>query len=200
MNPDGERSTHRHKAKGGSCLPASLALAVTLTLLVMAAWGCGERDVPPLREEDANGAFAELVPGLSADQSRAVADYGYPDHFFISMDPETRDRVERWIYYARGKALDFDNGRLFGEEPVEDKSAEYPPTSLRPQDFGPLLTAEEATAMLGEPLFTHEVEESLLPENVFVVYEKAVLLYREGRLIGVDTQVHPPDIPGASGT
>ena len=177
-------------------MPAALLLAAALLALALSAWGCGEREVPLLPEEEKNADYAP-VAGLSADQSRAVADYGYPDHFFISMDPETRDRVERWIYYGRGKALDFDNGRLFGEEPVEDKSAEYPPTSLRPQDFGPLLTVEEASAMLGEPLFTHEVEESLLPENVFVVYEKAVLLYREGRLIGVDTQVHPPDIPGA---
>ena len=176
---------------------ATLILSTTLLALALPAGGCGESDVPPLREEEESGP-GELIAGLSADQSRAVAEYGYPDHFFISIDPYSQDRVERWIFYARGKALDFDNGRLFGEEAVEDKSAEYPPTSLRPQEFGPLLTIEEATAILGEPLFTHEVEESLLPENVFIVYEKAVLLYRNGQLIGVDTQVHPPNIPGAS--
>ena len=192
-----KRSHRRRKGHGVARALATLILSTTLLALALPAGGCGESDVPPLREEEESGP-GELIAGLSADQSRAVAEYGYPDHFFISIDPYSQDRVERWIFYARGKALDFDNGRLFGEEAVEDKSAEYPPTSLRPQEFGPLLTIEEATAILGEPLFTHEVEESLLPENVFIVYEKAVLLYRNGQLIGVDTQVHPPNIPGAS--
>ncbi len=197
----GKHAGRRRRKHGGSPVLAALALATlllaaVLLALALATCGCGERQVPPLREEGESAAY-EPVAGLSADQSRAVAEYGYPDHFFISIDPYSQDRVERWIYYARGKALDFDNGRLFGEEPVEDESAEYPPTSLRPQDFSLLLTPEEAAALLGEPLFTHEVEESLLPENVFIVYEKAVLLYRQGQLIGVDTQVHPPDLPGA---
>lgn len=192
----GKRAGNRHLEHGGLRVKAVLvlcALAAALLALVLLACGCGGREVPLLPEEEDTTGY-EPVAGLSADQSRAVAEYGYPDHFFISIDPITSDRVERWTYYKHGKALDFDNGRLFGEEPVEDKSAEYPPTDLRPQDFGPLLTAEEANAMLGEPLFTHEVQESLMPENVFVVYEKAVLLFRKGRLIGVDTQVHPPNL------
>ncbi len=129
------------------------------------------------------------------DQNRMVAEHGYPDHFFISIDPLTEDRVERWIYFGLGKAFDFDNGRLLGEEAVEDRSAEYPPTDLRPQDFNPHLTQAEASALLGEPLFTHESRGSLLSDNTMVVYQKAVLLYREGQLIGVNTQVHPPDLP-----
>lgn len=177
--------------------PSPLIL-VTLTILSLALLplcGCGkEVTVTPSTQ------VPEVSPveGLSPDQSRVIAEYGYPDHFFISIDPVTEARVERWTYFSRGKALDFDNGRLFGEEPVEDRSAEYPPTTLRPQDFTPHLTPEEATALLGEPLFTHEVRDSLFPENTIVVYEKAVLLYRDERLIGMDTQVHPPSIPNLS--
>ncbi len=171
-----------------------VSLAVFLLLAVTACSGCkgSEETLPSPREESASEIAP--IPGLSPDQSRVVSQYGYPDHFFISIDPHTRVRVEKWIYYSLGKSLDFDEGRLFGEEAVEDKSAEYPPTTLRPQDFDSLLTPEEASSLLGDPLFVHEVEESLLPENTFIVYEKAVLLYRNGQLIGVDTQVHPPEV------
>ncbi|WP_287152559.1 hypothetical protein [Candidatus Solincola tengchongensis] len=103
--------------------------------------------------------------------------------------------MERWTYFSLGKALDFDNGRLFGEETVEDRSSEYPPTTLKPQDFSLHLTPEEASALLGPPIFTHEARDGLLPENTIVVYEKAVLLFRDGRLIGMDTQVRPPSLP-----
>lgn len=164
---------------------------ITLAFALLLFPGCQEERVEiPVTVNREN----PTVEGLSQDQSRVVSEYGYPDHFFISIDPLTEARVERWIYFSRGKALDFDNGRLFGEEPVEDRSSEYPPTTLRPQDFKPYLTPEEATALLGEPLFTHEVKNGLLSENSMVVYEKAVLLYRQGRLIGMDTQVHPPSI------
>jgi len=168
-------------------------LAVLLVLALFLFRGCGEGNQPLTVE--AKPEKASPISGLSEDQSRVVEEFGYPDHFFISIDPYSRDRVERWTYFSCGKALDFDNGRLWGEEPVEDKSAEYPPTSLRPQDFDSLLTPEGADQLLGEPLFTHEAKDGLMPENTVIVYEKAVLLFREGRLIGVDTQVHPPQLP-----
>ena len=173
-----------------------LLLVPALVLTVFASHliaGCKKESAVLTRTE--SQGQEPCVEGLSLDQSRVVAEYGYPDHFFISIDPATEVRVERWIYYTRGKALDFDNGRLFGEEPVEDKSAQYPPTDLKPQDFNPYLTPEEASVLLGKPLFTHEARESLLAENTIVVYERAVLLYRKGRLIGIDTQVHPPSLP-----
>jgi hypothetical protein len=171
-----------------------LALAFIATLLLpVTLCGCGEEEPPPL-PDGGEELSVELIPGLSADQSRTVEDYGYPDHFFISIDPESSDRVERWMYFSRGKALDFDNGRLFGEEEIEDESAEYPPTDLRPQDFDTLMTQGEATQLLGEPLYAQEVQDSLLPENTILVYDKAVLLYRAEKLIGVDTQVSPPEL------
>ncbi|MBN2028601.1 MAG: hypothetical protein JW854_17755 [Actinobacteria bacterium] len=167
---------------------ALVALAFTLSIS-----GCGEAESPPppveVEEPD-----VEYIEGLSADQSRTVAELGYPDHFFISIDPASSDRVERWLYFSEEKAIDFDNGRLFGEEPIADESAEYPPTDLRPQDFDTLLSPGEASQLLGEPLYTQEVVDSLMPENTIVVYGKAILLYREGQLIGVDTQVSPPQL------
>ena len=169
------------------------ALAAAALLLPAALGGCGEQDLPPLSDGGDEEAV-ELIAGLSADQSRTVDDHGYPDHFFISIDPDSTDRVERWLYFSQGKAVDFDNGRLFGEEAIADESAEYPPTDLRPQDFDTLLTPEEAVSILGEPLYTQVIEDSLMPENTIVVYDKAILLYREGKLIGVDTKVSPPEL------
>ena len=175
-------------------------LAVAAVLLACAVMspllpaGCGDRGATTETVAVENPPPGD-IPGLSADQSRAVAEYGYPDHFFISIDPYGSARVERWTYFRLGKALDFDNGRLFGEEPVEDQSDKYPPTDLHPQDFGTLATPAEATAMLGDPLFTHEAGDSLMPENTIMVYEKAVLLFRDDKLIGVDTQVKPPALP-----
>lgn len=159
-------------------------------LLMAALSGCGGQEPPPL--PDTEDGSTVLVPGLSADQSRTVERFGYPDHFFISIDPESSDRVERWIYFARGEVLDFDNGRLFGEEPVTDESKQYPATDLRPQDFDTLMAPGEASLLLGDPLYTHEVQDSLMPENTIIVYAKAILLFRTDKLIGVDTQVAPP--------
>ncbi len=169
------------------------ALAGMLMLSVFHA-GCGGSDLPAQVVEKVPPPPGP-IPGLSSDQSKAVEEYGYPDHFFISIDPYGSDRVERWTYFGLGKALDFDNGRLFGEEEVEDQSERYPPTDLHPQDFGSLDTPAEATAMLGEPLFTHETKDSLMPENTIMVFVKAVLLFRDNKLIGVDTQVKPPTLP-----
>jgi hypothetical protein len=178
------------RSVSGIIVAAALAAAL---LLPAALAGCEEQDLPPSSAGDEEETV-ELIAGLSADQSRTVEELGYPDHFFISMDPESTDRVERWTYFSQGKVVDFDNGRFFGEEACEDESAKYPPTDLRPQDFDALLTPEEATRMLGEPLYTQGIEDSLMPENTIIVYEKAILLYRDGKLIGVDTKVSPPEL------
>ncbi|MBC7230363.1 MAG: hypothetical protein H5T74_08240 [Actinobacteria bacterium] len=173
--------------------PILLLIAAVLFLSVLPA-GCGETGTPVQIVEPETPIPGE-IPGLSADQSRTVAEYGYPDHFFISIDPYSSDRVERWTYFRLGRVLDFDNGRLWGEEPVDDQSEHYPPTDLHPQDFRTTLTPAEATAALGEPLFTHEAGDGLMPENTIMVYEKAVLLFRGEKLMGVDTQVRPPALP-----
>jgi hypothetical protein len=57
------------------------------------------------------------------------------------------------------------------------------------------MTPAEAADILGEPLYTQETGDSLTQKNTIVVFDKAVLLYRDGQLIGVDTQVRPPNIP-----
>jgi hypothetical protein len=163
------------------------------SLLTAVLAGCGEENPPPPAAEEESTNFSS-IPGLSFDQSRTVEEHGSPDHFFISSDPDNSDRVERWIYFSLGRAIDFDNGRLFAEETVEDESSKYPPTDLRPQDFDASLTPGEALRMLGEPLYTREAQDSLMPENTIIVYEKAALLYHAENLIGVDTQVIPPEI------
>lgn len=168
-------------------------LAILLYLSAAPA-GCGGEAPSPLPRESENPSLMP-APGLSMNQDQVLEEYGYPDHFFISIDPYSGDRIETWIYYSLGKSLDFDNGELFGEEDIEDQSEEYPPTDLRPEDFEPHMTPGEAEELLGEPLYTYDVEESLMAENTFIVFKKAVLLYRGDQLIGVDTQVKPPVIP-----
>jgi hypothetical protein len=184
-------SDHKHLKRG---LTEILAVAVALTLLLSPLLsGCGEgepQDLPSGEEE----SVVNPISGLSVDQSGTVEDLGYPDHFFISIDPATSDRIERWTYFSDGKAIDFDNGRFFGEENIDDQSSDYPPTDLHPQDFDTLMTPGEAEQLLGQPIYTYEVQDSLMPENTIIVYEKAVLLYRNGQLLGVDTQVHPPQL------
>ena len=197
----GEYNRGMKKPRRGRVHPKRAFVSICVAALLPAALfllsplpGCGNGEPPPLPEEESAPGVIP-ISGLSPDQSRKVAELGYPDHFFISIDPLGTVRMERWIYFAPGKAFDFDAGRLLGEEAVEDQSADYPPTDLHPQDFSALMTPEEASRLLGEPLYTHEVRDSLMPENTIVVYPKAVLLFREGQLIGVDTQVKPPQIP-----
>jgi hypothetical protein len=182
--------SYRKGVKIAWLIPFALAmLLISATVLS----GCGDNAVPlSLDQEEAPSSY---IPGLTLDQSKAVEQYGYPDHFFLSIDPVLSDRIERWSYFSEGKALNFDNGRLFGEEPIEDESAKYPPCGLHPQDFTVSLTPVEASQILGKPLYTQDVKDSLMPENTVLVFAKAILLYKSGQLIGVDTQVIPPQLP-----
>ena len=170
-----------------------LALLLTGSMLTSSI-ACKEQEPPPTPRQEEETSFS-LISGLSADQSVTVAELGYPDHFFIIIDPSTSDRIERWTYFSQGRALDFDNGRLLGEEEIEDESEDYPPTDLRPQDFDALLTPMEAEQLLGPSKYTQEVTESLMPENTIIVFDDAVLIYRDEQFVSVDTQVKPPDIP-----
>ena len=113
---------------------SALVVLVILLFLSAALPGCSEEALPPLPKESEETDIL-LAPGLSLDQDQIIEEFGYPDHFFISIDPYSGDRIETWVYYSEGKALDFDNGQLFGEEDVEDQSEEYPPTDLKPEDF-----------------------------------------------------------------
>jgi hypothetical protein len=173
---------------------SALVVLFILLLLSAALPGCSE-EIPPSLPEESEATDLLLAPGLSLDQDQVIEEFGYPDHFFISIDPYSGDRIETWVYYSEGKALDFDNGQLFGQEDIEDQSEEYPPTDLKPEDFDSLMAPGEAEELLGEPIYTYDVEESLMAENTFIVFEKAVLLYRDDQLIGVDTQVSPPQLP-----
>jgi hypothetical protein len=186
------RLPHDGSRKAKLAPPAFLGIAFLIALGAILGGCGGDRASVPLEKPKATPSY---IPGLSLDQSRAVEQYGYPDHFFLSFDPGGSDRIERWTYFSQGKALDFVNGRLSGEDVVEDESSRYPPCGLHPQDFTATMTPEEAAVMLGEPLYSQEKKDSLMPENSVLVFEKAVLLYKSGQLIGVDTQVRPPRIP-----
>lgn len=179
--------------------PCLVLALLVLSLLVPGNLSCsdagGEAPRPPeeqvIPQEE---SLSEDIPGLSVEQARMVNRYGYPDHFFISLDPATGDRMERWTYFSLGKAYDFYNGRLDGEESVEDESRSYPPTSLRPQDFSTSTTAQELEATLGKPLLRHELKNSLQAPNLMLVYPHAVFLFRDGKLMGMDTKVNPPSL------
>lgn len=173
------------------------ALIVLVILLLLSALlpGCSE-EAPPLRAGEESGETDLLLaPGLSLDQDQIIEEFGYPEQFFISIDPYSGDRVEDWFYYSEGKVLKLKNGRLFGEEDIEDQSEEYPPTDLKPEDFDSLMTPAEAEELLGEPVVIYDAEGSLMAENTLIVFEKASLVYQGDQLIGVDTQVSPPQLP-----
>jgi hypothetical protein len=172
------------------------ALIVLVILLLLSALlpGCSE-EAPPLRAGEESGETVLLAPGLSLDQDQIIEEFGYPEQFFISIDPYSGDRVEDWFYYSEGKVLKLKNGRLFGEEDIEDQSEEYPPTDLKPEDFDSLMTPAEAEELLGEPVVIYDAEGSLMAENTLIVFEKASLVYQGDQLIGVDTQVSPPQLP-----
>ena len=173
---------------------STLILLSVLLFLSAALPGCSEEAPPPLPMESEEADFL-VPPGLSLDQDQVIEEFGYPDHFFISIDPLSGDRIEDWTYYSEGKKLSFENGRFFGEEDAEDQSEEYPPTDLKPEDFDSLMTPGEAEELLGEPVVIHDTEGSLMAENTLLVFEKATLIYQGDQLIGVDTQVSPPQLP-----
>lgn len=164
------------------------AMAVVLT-------GCAQKASPP----PANGGSDQasvLIPGLSPAQSKTVQELGYPDQFSISFDPYGSLRMETWIYFSENRSIDFTDGRLSSQQATEDQADKYPPTTLRPQDFNRLMTPEEAAEILGQPVVTQDVEDSLMGgKSTVVVFNNAILLYRNGQLISVDTQVKPPSLP-----
>ncbi len=182
-----------------------MVLLAIAALLLLGGPSCSEpernRSGPP--EEPAatpESPPSEEIPGLSVEQARMVSQHGYPDHFFLSLDPTTGDRMERWTYFSLRKTYDFYNGRLSGEESVEDESQSYPSTDLRPQDFTPSTTPQELEATLGKPLLRHELRSSLQAPNLMLVYPQAVFLFRDGRLMGMDTKVNPPSLLEGSGS
>jgi outer membrane murein-binding lipoprotein Lpp len=170
-----------------------LSLAAVLIFALLMA-GCGKKASAPESSSDKKQGTV-LIDGLSADQSQLVQQYGYPDQFEISFDPSTSKRMETWIYYSQTKSIDFSDGQTIGEGTAEDQSSKYPATSLHPQDFNQTTTPEEAAAILGQPVYTQDVEDSLMGgTNTLVVFNNAILQYRDGELLIMETQVKPPAI------
>ena len=170
-----------------------LAAAALLLAGLAAAAGCGgpDKSYTPLEVEE----FRPLVSQgstviLSSDQRKLINEYGYHSHFFITMDPLTGDRVETWTYFPASESYTFADGRKLRKEPAEDQSAEYPPTDLKPEDFGPSLSLGEAEAMLGKPYQSSSFESAEGDNVIILFYQGAILDYTDGRLTGVDTMIH----------
>lgn len=174
-------------------LAAAALLAALLAAGAAGAGGCGgqARTYAPLEAEefrplvDAGGTVA-----LSSDQRGIIDGRGYPSHFFISWDPVSGDRVESWTYFPQREEFTFLGGKRLRKEAVEDESAEYPPTSLRPEDFSSALSLEGAEALLGKPFHSSTVEGEKGDVVVILFYGQATLDYTNGRLTGVNTMVH----------
>jgi len=193
-----DRPPGNHPAGKGIHASLLFFLLFSSLLLLLGGPSCsGKREASYAPDEPATPSgtsLGEEIPGLSPEQARVVQENGYPDHFFISFDPTTGDRVERWTYFSLGKAYDFYNGRREGEEAVEDESRIYPPTPLKPQDFTSSTDPQSLESSLGQPLLRHELKGSLQAPDLMLVYPQAVFLFRDGRLIGVDTKVKPPSL------
>ncbi len=185
-----------NKSKRSRLIGAALVF-LTILIVAVALAGCGNQSSPPTSNAQSEPAVS-LVPGLSADQSRMVNQLGYPEQFFVSYDPSGSTRMETWSYPSKGKSSDFSDGRLLNQGTLEDQSTEYPPTTLHPQDFTQTMTVEEASRILGEPIYSQDVEDSLMSgKNTVVVFNSAILQFRSGELLSMDTQVKAPEIPAA---
>jgi hypothetical protein len=172
---------------------AALAVAALLAAGLAGAAGCGSRPrtYAPLEAEQ----FQPLVDTggtvlLSSDQRKLIDEHGYPSHFFITMDHLTGDRIETWTYFPLKEAYTFADGRKLRSEAVEDESAEYPPTTLKPEDFSSALSLDEAGAMLGKPYYSSAAQGEEGDSIIILFYDDATLDYANGRLSGVNTMVH----------
>jgi hypothetical protein len=174
-------------------LALSLVVFIVLALLGVAVSGCRnqEPEYKPTEEEYHPLTSLGNRVILSSDQTRVIDQFGYPSHFFISIDPLSSDRVETWTYFPERVAYTFSNGRLLRKEDAEDQSDEYPPTNLKPEDFGPTLSISDAGAMLGKLLYSKNVQDQTGEGTILMIYEKAILTYMDGRLVGVETMIHP---------
>ncbi len=172
---------------------AGLAVVVLLAVCLPALAGCGNEK--PTYSSQTQEEFRPLVDlgsqvVLSSDQDKIISQYGYPSHFFITLDTLTNDRVETWTYFPQKRSYTFHNGRQLRKETVEDQSAEYPPTTLKPEDFGSTLTLAEAGQMLGEPYQSSDFKDDKGDGVIILFYNEAILDYTNGKLSGVDTMVH----------
>ncbi len=170
-----------------------LVAAITLAACLTALAGCGEKE--PAYNSQPREEYRPLVDlgsqvVLSSDQDKLIAQYGYPSHFFITLDTLTSDRVETWTYFPHKQSYTFHNGRQMRKETVEDQSTEYPPTSLKPEDFGSTLSLTEAGEMLGEPYQSSDFKDDKGDGVIILFYEGAILDYTNGKFSGVDTMVH----------
>ncbi len=167
----------------------ALASAAFLGMIV----GCGESQKPySLPQEN----FEPLINQgskviLSSDQAKVIEELGYPDHFFISIDPKTADRVETWTYFTQRAEYTFRNGRKLRKQDAEDQSREYPRTSLKPEDFGPALTLTEANNLLGRLVNSKSFQAAPGEDTILLIYEKGIVTFTNGKFAGVDTMVHP---------
>jgi hypothetical protein len=184
----------RHAVRASRIKPGLVLIGVLIAFAALLA-GCGKTVPPPNDTSSENPPVSYLENGLSTDQNKIVEELGYPDQFSISFDPSSAKRMETWIYYAKAKSVDFSDGRLLGQGSAEDQSAKYPSTSLHPQDFKSTTTTEQAAQLLGQPVYTQDVEDTLMTgTNTVVVFNSAIMLYRNGQLLSIDTQVKPPQL------
>ncbi len=171
----------------------SVFLAVVLATSLITVVGCGENQQPYSMPQE---SFEPLINQgsrviLSSDQTKIIKEYGYPDHFFISIDPRTSDRIETWTYFSQRAEYTFKNGRKLRKQEAEDQAREYPRTNLKPEDFGPALTLTEAGNLLGRLVNSRSFQASPGEDAILLIYEKGIVTFTNGKFAGVDTMVHP---------
>jgi len=136
----------------------------------------------------------------SSEQQEALEERGLPDHFWISLEPRSGDRVEYWTWMTRGEELAFHNGRLIRRREVADQSGIYPPTSLRPQDFSTGTDLADLEAALGKPYFSTN-SELKGKQMLLLFFTGAVVTFTDGSFSSIDTKVHPFEgLPAAETT
>lgn len=173
--------------------PPLLAAVTVLACLAMLFVGCGSgeggpAEYRPIIFTPLTDTGKKMIP--SSEQQEALDQRGLPDHFWISLEPRSKDRVEYWTWMGRGEELVFHNGRLIRRREVADESDSYPPTPLKPQDFSTGTDLPDLEEMLGKPYFstTSELGEK---EMLLLFYPGAVATFTNGSFSSIDTKVHP---------
>ncbi len=170
-----------------------LAAALAFAFLVAVSGGCGSDTRPieryrPLDFTPMVDTGKSVIP--SSEQQEALEELGLPDHFWISLDPRTGDRVESWSWTEAAEELSFHNGRLIRRRTLRDRSGEYPPTSLRPQDFSTGTDLDDLKAALGAPYFS-TTSDLQGKQMLLLFYTRAVATFTDGSFSSIDTMVHP---------
>jgi len=87
---------------------------------------------------------------LSADQTRVISLFGYPDQFMIIFDESYENkRIDTWIYFDMEALFIFENGTYDSSEQYYGGKSQESEYEVLPQDFMYAMTPLEVETLIG---------------------------------------------------